>query len=184
MMLEKCKDITFQKGEWFMSCGEKHRKDHENCVCGVLKEIVDAQRDIVENCCDTSCDKSISDLLGDTDPGNDLDTVPVLLYCKGTCKPFKGFGAFESRNGGVGDVVGSFYFRVKKVSHDCCAVLELLRDPHDHKKDGEGKYHGGNDPKDPIHQKTRNLKATGICITVDLNCFCHVTCLPAIEALS
>jgi hypothetical protein len=146
----------------------------ENCVCEILRDIVDAQNDVIENCCDTSCEQSINDLLGETDPGNGLDTVPVILYCAGDCKPFKGFGAKRGGAlGTIGDLKASFIFRVKKVTDDCCAVLELLRDP--------------NDPchcdhlKDPCDQSTNNLENTGICITVDLDCFCHVTCLPAIS---
>ncbi|MEC5423584.1 CotY/CotZ family spore coat protein [Virgibacillus sp. C22-A2] len=141
-----------------------------NCVCDILREIADAQNDVLDICCDTSCEQSISDLLGETDPGNGLDTVPVILYCKGDCKPFKGFGALPND---VGCVVGSFFFRVKSVDDDCCAILELLRDPSD----------ADLNPKDPVDQKTDDLRATGICMTVDLSCICHVTCLPAIDAL-
>ncbi|MUV36501.1 hypothetical protein JNUCC1_00304 [Lentibacillus sp. JNUCC-1] len=150
-----------------MGCGKVH--DTGNCVCDILKEIADAQQDVVENCCETSCERSISDLLGDTDVGNGLDTVPVLLYCKDGCQPFKGFGADPDR---INDIMGSFYFRVKKVTDDCCAVLELLRDDNDN----------DDDPDSPVTQFTGELEATGICMTVDLNCFCHVTCLPAISA--
>ncbi|WP_163972051.1 CotY/CotZ family spore coat protein [Oceanobacillus halotolerans] len=150
-----------------MGCGKKFETG--NCVCDILREIADAQEDIVENCCDTSCEQSISDLLGETDPGNGLDTVPVLLYCKDGCEPFRGYGADPDD---IRNIVGSFYFRVKDVDDDCCAVLELLRDP----SDGDPK------PDNPVEQHTGELRATGICMTVDLNCFCHVTCLPAISA--
>lgn len=149
-----------------MGCGKGH--DTGSCVCDILKEIAEVQSDIVERCCDSSCEQSIKDLLGETDT-NGLDTVPVLLYCKDGCKPFKGFGAHPDD---IGDVVASFYFRVKKVDDDCCAVLELLRDPRDEKRN----------PKDPVEQDTKPLRTTGICINVDLKCFCHVTCLPAINA--
>ncbi|GAB4073971.1 spore coat protein CotY [Barrientosiimonas marina] len=153
-----------------MGCGKDHRSG--NCVCDVLKEIEDAQQDVVENCCSTSCEKSINDLLGESDGGggnNGLDTVPVILYCGDGCEPFKGYGANPND---VSNMTSSFYFRVKKIDENCCAVVELLRDPHD---DNES-------PHDPIHQYTKHLCATGICITVDLDCFCHVTCLPAINA--
>src|SRR5690625_656145 len=103
-----------------MGCGKDYNTG--SCVCDILKEIESAQRDIVEICCDSSCEQSIKDLLGEHDD-HDLDTVPVLLYTKDG-KPFKGFGA-HPRN--IGDIKGSFYFRVKKVKKDCCAVLELLR---------------------------------------------------------
>ncbi|GAA0593355.1 spore coat protein CotY [Virgibacillus siamensis] len=152
-----------------MGCGKDF--DTGNCVCDILKEIVDAQNDVVENCCDTSCERSISDLLGETDNGNGLDTVPLILYCKEGCKPFKGYGACPIDNNGGGHVEASYFFRVKKVMDDCCAVVELLRDD-----EAEGDPHG------PFCSDVADLSATGICMTVDLNCFCHVTCLPAISA--
>ncbi|PKR78361.1 spore coat protein [Halalkalibacillus sediminis] len=150
-----------------MSCRDEHRS--ENCVCDILRQIVDAQNDIVAEDCDISCKQSIEDLLGDTTSPTGLDTVPVLLYCK--CDPFKGFAV---QNNQQRTVVASFYFRVKKVDDDCCATLELLRDP----SDSQQNYH------DPTKQKTANLRGTGLCITVDLKCFCHVTCLPATRSIS
>lgn len=150
-----------------MGCGKEFHTG--SCVCDILKEIADAQQDVVENCCDSSCEQSISDLLGETEVSSGLDTVPVILYCKDGCKPFKAFGAHPDN---IGDIKASYYFRVKKVMKDCCAVVELLRDPQCDSRN----------PKDPIDQKTNRLRTTGICITVDLNCFCHVTCLPAISA--
>lgn len=157
----------FRKGYSFMGCGQKYQTG--NCVCNVLKEIANAQEDIFEYCCDTSCEKSISDLLGESDARSGYDTVPFILYCKDGCTPFKGYGA-HPRN--IGDMKASFYFRVKKVDKNCCAVIEMLRDPHCDTRN----------PKSPTDQQTKNLKATGICLTVDLNCFCHITCLPAIKA--
>ncbi|WP_010529954.1 CotY/CotZ family spore coat protein [Lentibacillus jeotgali] len=152
-----------------MGCGKEFHSG--NCVCDILKEIVEAQNDVIENCCSTSCEQSISDLLGDNEGGNGLDTVPVILYCKDSCKPFQGFGANPDD---IGEMTSSFFFRVKRVDDDCCAVVELLRDPED----------DDNCPKNPVDQDTNPLCATGICITVDLNCFCHVTCLPAVNAVT
>ncbi|MDL4842945.1 CotY/CotZ family spore coat protein [Aquibacillus rhizosphaerae] len=151
-----------------MACGSKF--DSGNCVADILREIADAQTDLVSDCT-TSCEQSISDLLGDTSPSaNNLDTVPVILYCKGDCKPFKGYGVPVED---LGDAFGSFYFRVKSVDEDNCAVLELLREDDDHE----------DDPCSPAKQDTSHLEVTGVCITVDLDCFCHITCLPAINAL-
>lgn len=157
-----------------MGCGKNF--DSGNCVVDILKDIVDAQNDIVENCCDTSCDQSISDLLGETDPGSGLDTVPIILYCKDGCKPFKGFGALKKGRNSIGPIRASFIFRVKKIDKDHCAVLELLL------KDGEKT--GCEELKCPTDQDADRLRATGICLTVDLDCFCHVTCLPAIDAFN
>ncbi|BAC13182.1 CotY/CotZ family spore coat protein [Oceanobacillus iheyensis] len=156
-----------------MGCGKNY--DTGSCVADILKDIVDAQNDIVENCCDTSCDQSINDLLGENDTSNGLDTVPVILYCK-DCKPFKGFGAVREHRSKIGDILSSFIFRVKKVDKDNCAVLELLL--------SDGESCGYDHLKDPTEQSTHDLEATGICITVDLDCFCHVTCLPAINAFN
>lgn len=152
-----------------MGCGKEHGTG--SCVCDVLKEIARAQADIVDMGCDSSCEQSINDLLGETEVRNGLDTVPFILYCESSCKPFKGYGAHPND---IGDVKASFYFRVKKVDKDCCAIIEMLRDPHC----------DGMNPKNPMEQKTEHLRATGICITVDLNCFCHITCLPAISAFN
>ncbi|HLR52753.1 MAG TPA: CotY/CotZ family spore coat protein [Candidatus Avamphibacillus sp.] len=152
-------------------CGKDYATG--NCVCDILKEIAEAQSDVVENCCDTSCEQSINDLLGETDVGSGLDTVPVILYCEDGCKPFKGFGAGHMEDGTPGPIEASFIFRVKNVDENCCATLELVRNEeepctYDHLKD-------------PADQGTDCLYATGICITVDLSCFCHVTCLPAVS---
>ncbi|MDC3413661.1 CotY/CotZ family spore coat protein [Aquibacillus sp. 3ASR75-11] len=156
-----------------MACGSHFETG--NCVCDILRQIADAQSDVVTNECTTSCEQSINDLLGGTLPAaNDLDTVPVILYCD--CEPFKGFGAPTGTTGDLGsfgNVVGSFFFRVKSVDDNCCTVLELLRDPNDN----------NDNPDSPADQSTDNLEATGICITVNVNCFCHITCLPAISAL-
>ncbi|SRR5690625_3005967 len=148
-----------------MSC---RGKDHtENCVCDILREIVAAQRDIVDDC-DVGCEQSIQDLLGDTSTPNNLDTVPVLLYCE--CDPFKGYGVKDNESN---TVFSSFFFRVRSVDDDCCAVLELLRDPNE----------TAHNFQEPTNQKVGNLRTTGVCINVDLKCFCHVTCLPATRAI-
>lgn len=149
-----------------MSCGKKF--DSGSCVCDILREIADAQQDILADC-DVSCENSINELLGEARPTPSKDTVPVLLYCDGNCEPFKGFAVKDNHDK---DVVASFFFRVKEVFDDCCAVLELLRAP------GEEA-----DPKSPTKQSAKELRRTGLCITVDLKCFCHVTCLPAINAI-
>lgn len=159
-----------------MSCGCGKDFDTGSCVIDVLKEIERAQRDVVEHHCSTSCERSINDLLGESDHGRGLDTVPIILYCEDGCKPFKGFGADRKREDKIGPIVASFIFRVKSIDKNDCAVLELLL--------AHEQPCGYNDLKDPTEQKTKNLQATGICITVDLHCFCHVTCLPAISVFN
>ncbi|WP_102347932.1 CotY/CotZ family spore coat protein [Bacillus sp. Marseille-P3661] len=169
-----------------MSCG-KGKHSTGNCVCDVVRAIADAQNDVMDNCCDVSCDRSIDKLLSPA--SNDLDTVPFILYCDG-CKPFKAFGVdFQNnrRNGNNNNIkfecVESFLFRVKSVDEDCCALLELLAfaDGDNNGKGGGGKDKDEMDPCDQINnQELDDLVATGICITVDLSCFCAITCLPAV----
>ncbi|MCA0983784.1 spore coat protein [Halobacillus yeomjeoni] len=166
-----------------MSCGKKF--DTGSCVIDILKDIVDAQNDVLHDCL-TSCEQSIADLLGDTGGGSGFDTVPVILYNKDG-SPFKGYG---TKRGDHCNVKGSFYFRVKSVDDDGCAILELLfsNRPHVLEEEEESSsssecHHHRFDPKSPAQQNCRNLRASGICITVDLDCFCHVTCLPAAATL-
>ncbi|UOQ46508.1 spore coat protein [Halobacillus salinarum] len=165
-----------------MSCGKNY--DSGSCVIDILRDIVDAQNDVLTDCM-TSCEQSIADLLGDTGGGTGLDTVPVILYCKGTCKPFKGFGSRKFDD--YCNVKGSFFFRVKSVDDDGCAILELLFSERLLENNADSAEDNGChkrfDPESPAEQNCNNLRASGICITVDLNCFCHVTCLPAVAAL-
>ena len=104
-----------------MACGGSIKSGH--CVADVLREIVAAQNNVGGDCCDSSCEQSIANLLGETTVPTNLDTVPVLLYCK-DCSPFKEYGAPINE---ITDIVVSFYFRVKSITSDNCAVLELLR---------------------------------------------------------
>ena len=153
-----------------MSCG--CGKSTGKCVIDVLREIDTVQSEVEDDdCCRVSCEQSINDVRGESDNNRRRkDTVPIILYSKDG-KPFKGFGS--NRSGNDCDIVASFIFRVKKIDNNDCAVLELLL------KDME--KCGPVDLKDPTCQSCRDLRATGICITVDLHCFCHVTCLPAIR---
>lgn len=160
-----------------MGCkGKKH--DGDNCVCEVLRAVADAQDAVdpaVEEC-DVSCHRSIQELLaGAQTPTTTLDTIPLILYC-GDCAPFEGFGARTSN--GTLDCFRSFFFRVTSVDDDCCAKVELLTTRGDR---GEGF-------DDPCRQiKTGGSRneffRTGICLTIDLDCFCAVTCLDPVAAM-
>jgi hypothetical protein len=154
-----------------------------NCVCDVVRAIADAQENAIEVQCDVSCSKSIQNLVSPVRE-NDLDTVPFILYCEGTCKPFKAFGADVQMDGQPRfDCIESFIFRVSEVDDDCCARLELLTFGGDPQQPGDQK--GAKWDKDPCDQlngkKVRDLQGTGVCITVDLNDFAAITCLPAVD---
>lgn len=151
-----------------MSCEKSKR--HESCVTKIVKDIVVAQNEAARKpSCKTGCAQSISDLLRkDHCSGSDTirpDTVPVILYCKSTCAPFVGMGASED-SGNL--LEKSKIFRVNEVTNDNCAVIELL------------KFRGDDHNDHHSHKQVDDLVGTGICVTVDLTCFCHISCLPAI----
>lgn len=181
-----------------MGCGRRFNDDDvagesifrgDDCVCDVVRAIADAQDEVAaaqDTGCDVSCTRSINNLLSPVSGNsNNLNTVPIILYNK-KLKPFKGFGADIERNGGPArfDCTESFIFRVIRVSDDCCAILELLTFDDDEPSQ-PGNQQGARGDDDPCEQldneRVDDLNRTGICITVDLKCFCAVTCLPAVS---
>ncbi|MFD1019436.1 CotY/CotZ family spore coat protein [Thalassobacillus hwangdonensis] len=169
-----------------MSCGKRR----EDCICDVVSDIIDAQDDVVEKHCDTSCETSIQELVSPSTANGGNTTVPFILYCE-NCKPFIASGVVQTPRGGSG---GFAYECVEtpvlKAKHfvegsDCCVKVELLLPVNN----------GGNQPKPSDKnisdvcrffpgRSIANFEATGICIIIDLNCFCGITCLPAITPVS
>lgn len=138
-----------------------------NCVCDTLLSIVEAQ-DQVENDCN-GCNTAIRELVGGAQ--TPFNTIPVLLTCKGDCDLFVGHGVRRDENTTTElEVIHSIVFRVNDVDPEtCCASLELLQEA-DTKNKG--------DLLDMI--ETHDFESTNVCITVDLNCFCAVSCLPPV----
>ncbi|WP_442599203.1 CotY/CotZ family spore coat protein [Neobacillus sp. D3-1R] len=163
-----------------MSCRGHGHHENENCVCGVLRAIVDAQDQvspIEEGDCTVSCERSIQELLaGVVSPTSGPNTIPVILYC--ACEPFLGFGVRKTTTAPVGrlDCVRSFIFRVNSVDENCCASLELLETGHSN----QGNHFDVCDQFPGNSVSPEDITGTGICITVDLSCFCAVTCLDPI----
>ncbi|PLT28504.1 CotY/CotZ family spore coat protein [Peribacillus deserti] len=173
-----------------MSCGSNF--ETTNCVCDTLLAIVEAQDQVNPEAvatCTTSCNKSIIELLGGgaRNGASAFNTIPVMITSKSTGLPFLGIGFRREPK-----FKGSHYtqlvsfettvFRAVDVdAGNCCAVLELLTTPcliddrkHLAKKDSlVGKI------QTIVGDIDEPLLSTGICITVDLSCFCSVTCLPA-----
>ncbi|WP_163971485.1 CotY/CotZ family spore coat protein [Oceanobacillus halotolerans] len=166
----------------------------DNCVCDVVRDIVAAQDEVANNndngCCSTGCENSIEQLLSPagingTTPVN--DTIPFILYCKGECEPFIGSGVYQAQLGGSPNTyfgcVETPIFRAKEFVDDeeCCVRLELLLPVTE---GGSTPGPGGDDVCDYFPGNSiRDFQATGICITVDLNCFCGITCLDPITPL-
>lgn len=147
------------------------------CVIDVVRTIAEHQDNVSNDHCDISCAKSIRDLVKPA-ANTGLDTVPFILYTK-KGQPFKGIGAEVYSAGGTSkfSCVTSFIFRVSEVDEDSdCAVLELLQFDND---DSAGKSVCHQIDNQPVE----DLERTKICITVDLSCFCAITCLPPVSIL-
>ncbi|MFS8652535.1 MAG: CotY/CotZ family spore coat protein [Caldibacillus sp.] len=147
----------------------KNNKDM-NCVCDTLLAIVEAQ-DQVKSTCPNSCDAAIQELVGGTTSPN--NTIPVMLTNAGNSDLFIGSGVRRNKanpNTGL-EVINAIVFKVKDVDPEtCCATLELLQ---------EGENRDVQELLDMIEDT--ELDSTDVCITVDLDCFCSVTCLPPIS---
>jgi hypothetical protein len=165
-----------------MDSGKDHNEGHkkDNCVDEVLEAILKAQNKVKKrNECKNSCKESINDLLNE-DKKPKKNTIPFILYCG--CEPFKGTGVTTFFHGQSKKkkfaCVSSFIFRIKELDNNC-AVLELLAFKPDKSSSGKGDEHS---PCDQIHcENVDDLVKTGICINVDLSCFCGITCLPAVR---
>ncbi|MDC3426176.1 CotY/CotZ family spore coat protein [Aquibacillus sp. 3ASR75-11] len=163
----------------------------EECVCDVVREIVRAQDAVTNNndCCTTSCENSIRDLLSPSQVGNVNTTIPFILYCK-DCDPFISSGVFQGELGESGNTffgcVETPIFRAKKFveGSDCCVKLELLLPVTEGGSTPGPTESGVSDVcKFFPGRSVRGFQATGICLTVDLNCFCGITCLDPISPI-
>lgn len=114
---------------------EKVSNDSDDCVCNVIRRIVEVQDEVGGNNSSSGCDRSIQQLLSKR-TGNDLGsgntTIPFILYCDGTCEPFVGSGVFQASNGANrGTFFGCVETPIFRAKHfvkgsDCCVRLELL----------------------------------------------------------
>ena len=162
-----------------------HHEHQEGCVGEVLEAILHAQEKAKkQHECQHSCKESISDLLEEK-KRSQKNTIPFLLFC-GDCEPFKASGVKVIQKHHTKEkkfaCISSFIFKIKDLN-DGCAVLELLtfkpeKSCHsDHKENQKS-------PCTPCcqidHKDVDDLIGTGICITVDLSCFCAISCLPAV----
>ncbi|NSL51437.1 CotY/CotZ family spore coat protein [Calidifontibacillus erzurumensis] len=145
---------------------DKHEED-EDCVCSIVKKIHKAQSAVKESDCRVSCETSIQQLLS---PAPKANTIPFTLTCD--CDLFIAKAPVYSRKENF-KLISSPFFRVKKVNHNCCAVLELLLPTKDGKT-AEGVFKHDDHHSD--HSDFDGFVGTGACITVDLHCFCNITC--------
>ena len=152
------------------------------CICDTLRKIDEAQSVVENNKRLSSCNNCMKKFNLPLTKNN-FDTIPIMLICKDKCDFFMGSGIFRKPNTMILECFKTPFFRVTKFldNSDCCVVLELLQPQNE-----EGEI-----PSSFIENDiyaffsdsciTRFVR-TGICITVDLNCFCGVECLPAVNA--
>lgn len=177
--------------------GSRGGRGSGHCVKDVVKRILDAQREATGDCdheCSTSCDRSIDDLLSPSRhrPSRHT-TIPFMLTCKDGCSTFFGSGFTSGGYHGHGHFhcVESPIFKVRgfvKGSSNCVKIELLTPVYHEHEDDTRDykqhgncsgsvcDYFGGR----PIH----NFCYTGVCITVDLDCFCGISCLDPVTPVN
>ena len=158
------------------------------CIKETLENILLAQKQAEqEECksCETSCINSIKQLLNSTFI-HSKNTIPFILYCN-SCEPFKVEGTTtffdHCSNKQRFFCFTTFIFRIKGLKNDC-ALLELLK----FECNEECISHNSEccekcicSPSCQLHlQDVDDLIPTGVCIKVDLSCFCAIQCLPAV----
>jgi len=164
-----------------MGCGRESSSSNSgvspvksNCVCDVVRAILDIQtQGVREECeCPTNCFlEPLGGLVSPTKQHADT-RVFMLLTKDGT--PFK---AFFRESGGSDCSCFSVFFRVEDVFDGCCATLRVLEPlTHDNHEVTLIADHGSELDLRNIC-KVRKFAATNSCITVDLNCFCGVQCI-------
>lgn len=148
-----------------------------NCICHTLKGIVLAQSSRKKD------DHILChDFHSPLEVRTNIDTIPIMLLCKGTCEFFIGSGVFHTH-----EAIECFktpVFRVSKVIEDdhdqCCVELELLQPQG--KNGGIPSCHDHDVCSFFSDKKIEKFIRTGVCIVVDVGCFCGIECLPPVKA--
>ncbi|CDQ41058.1 MULTISPECIES: CotY/CotZ family spore coat protein [Virgibacillus] len=176
MGCNKRKKKTCSKG-----CSSK--KQRKDCICDIVRRIIDAQHEVRNDChCDSSCHTSIEQLRGKKH-GPRHTTIPFMLYDKCSCEPFIGSGVSKTcschRHGF--ECIESPIFRAKHFAKGskCCVNLELLLPISDGYETSTG-HCSHACAFFPDDTRVTDFQATGVCITVDLSHFFAITCLDPI----
>lgn len=157
-----------------MSCNE----NSPTHLCNTLKKIERAQH-LAEKEHQSYCCEGIHSL---KEKKNLKNTIPIMLICRESCGVFIGSGVFK--HGETFECMKTPVFRVSKVIKEedgaCNVKLELLQPQC---KFGDIPYCNVKDICSFFSEyKIKKFIRTGICITVDISCFCGIECLPAVQA--
>ncbi|HHY72438.1 MAG TPA: hypothetical protein GX497_04275 [Bacillus bacterium] len=177
--------------EHFCQCGHHHHNEHhehhgydgqhhhhehkekccEDCICEIVKKIHKAQAEVNHSSCNVSCEKSIQQLLSQSKNCHTANTIPFSLDSDDT---FFGKAPVYDKYGNF-CVIASPFFRVKKILQNCCAVLELLWPTCNGELFEDTFKHDGTHSF-PCCYNFNGFVGTGACLTVDLKCFCSISC--------
>lgn len=162
--------------EHFCQCEHHHHHDHkekccEDCICEIVKKIHKAQAEVNHSSCNVSCEKSIQQLLSQSKNCHTANTIPFSLDSDDT---FFGKAPVYDKYGNF-CVIASPFFRVKKIVQNCCAVLELLWPTCNGELFEDTFKHDGTHSF-PCCYNFNGFVGTGACLTVDLKCFCSISC--------
>lgn len=165
----------------------------DDCVYDTVKQIIKAQNQIAEERHHyIDCEQSIKQLLTPAKKNkHDYNTIPFILYTKDHFKPFIANGIYKAPIEGYPgvtffDLIETPFLKALDFvkGSDRCVRLELLRPVN---ANGFPVADRGDKLSDFFHRetpfKTIFFRETGICITVDLNCFSGITCLDPIKPL-
>lgn len=159
-----------------------------HCVKDILKNIYDAQKKVADRdstTCATSCQQSIDDLLSPHAHHRPRrhTTIPVSLFDH-QGKPFVGSGF--TRHHRHMHCIESTVFRVRGFTNNNCVQLELLKPIYETETPTDARCESTKSTACHYfdNRPIRNFRKTGLCITVDMSCFCGVTCLDPITPQS
>lgn len=164
----------------------------DSCVCNTVKKIVHAQDKVTSKKvnCSTGCEQSIQDLLNPRPNYSNKTTIPFVLYCKETCKPFIAETVQHATMKCCGRkwyrCVKSPFLKAKQIipGNKCCVEVEILLPCN---VNGKTMHHKGNELCDFLCEenqlKTIHFRETGICLTLDLEDFNAIRCLAATTPL-
>lgn len=173
-----------------MNC-KKYDYNCGNCISNVISKIIDAQDKVNKNKWNSGCEKSYMELLSQSNYNRNLNnTIPFFLTSKDN-KPYIASGIIKTP---IKDYPNESYFKCIETpilravkfndnKHNG-VVVELLRPVN---ANGIPIADHGEELCDFFQEqtpyKTIQFRSTGICTTIDLDCFCGITCLNPIRPL-
>lgn len=164
------------------SCAERN----DNCVKQTLAKILAAQnRAASEQDCGFSCEASINQMRGKPSHSG-KNTIPFILYDRNN-KPFEAKGAVSYTDCCGAErlcTVKTFVFKVKQLKNSC-ATIELLYFDRDESDEWMRECccnpDGCTIECQIDNEKLECLAGTGVCLNINVSCFCGVQCLPPVS---